>query len=70
MSNAEIRHGKWLIFFSDNPLGLSQFRYAYVHDDFDGADDAMDDRHGYARTVEEAKAEIDAYEEEHKDDDK
>jgi hypothetical protein len=46
--------GKWRIYVSDNPLGMAQFTYAFVHDDYDGADDANDNRHGYARTVVEA----------------
>ncbi len=33
--------------------------WSYVHDDFDGADDANDSRYGYADTVEACKAEID-----------
>lgn len=57
-----IWHGKWRIYFSDSPLPGEA--YAFIHDDFDGADDALDDRHGYARTVDEAKAAIDEKESE------
>ncbi len=57
-------HGKWRIFVGGEMPGEN---YAYVHDDYDGADVAFeiasrDDRYGYARTVEEAKTEIDARE--------
>lgn len=55
-----IWHGKWRIYVSDNPLGMAQFNYAYVHDDYDGDEDS---RAGHARTVDEAKAEIDDREE-------
>lgn len=54
-----IWYGKWRIYISDNPCQQS---YDYVHTDFDGAPDANDGRYGHARTVEEAKAEIDEYE--------
>lgn len=56
----------------DNPIWYRGFRiyindqwfsandaYAYVHDDFDGAPDAFDNRYGACATVEECKAEID-----------
>ena len=36
--------------------------YAFQHDDYDGADDACDNRTGYADTVEAAKARIDEIE--------
>lgn len=56
-----IWHGKWRIYVGGEMPGEN---YAFVHDDYDGADVAFDvasrdDRYGYARTVEEAKAEID-----------
>lgn len=35
------------------------YEYAYVHDDYDGAEDAYDHRHGYTKTIDEAKTEID-----------
>lgn len=35
-----------------------------MHDDFDGAPDAHDHRCGHARTVEDAKRDIDAWHEE------
>jgi hypothetical protein len=35
--------------------------WCYVHDDYDGADDANDDRCGHAPSVEAAKSEIDEW---------
>ena len=35
------------------------FQYDYVHDSYDGAEDAHDNRYGQAHTVEEAKQQID-----------
>ena len=35
------------------------FQYNYVHNDYDGAPDAGDSRCGVARTVQEAKDQID-----------
>lgn len=53
-----IWHGKWRIFHSHTHF----YDFAFCHDDYDGAEDAKDDRCGYANTVEEAKAEIDEWE--------
>ena len=33
--------------------------YEYVHDDYDGAEDSHDNRHGHGESVETCKAEID-----------
>lgn len=41
----------------------NEFTFAFTHDDFDGAPDSKDRRHGYAPTIEAAKAEIDEREE-------
>jgi hypothetical protein len=49
-------HGKWRIFVADAD---SRENYEFVHDDYDGAPDANDFRHGYAPSVDEAKALID-----------
>lgn len=49
-----IWYRKYRIYVSDSP-----FEYEYVHDDYDGADDANDNRCGYGRTVEDCKKEID-----------
>jgi hypothetical protein len=55
-----IWHGKWRIYISDHFYPNDS--YAYVHDDYDGAKDARDSRCGHAHSVEEAKQEIDEYE--------
>ena len=49
---------KWRIFVSDGPYR----GYDYVHDDYDGAPDSHDRRHGFAATAEECQADIDALE--------
>lgn len=35
------------------------FAYEYVHEDYDGAEDANDSRYGHAPSIEACKAEID-----------
>jgi hypothetical protein len=37
-------------------------KYAYVHNDYDGAPDAKDHRHGTAKTIEDCIIEIDEIE--------
>lgn len=64
-----IRHGKWRIYVSESPLPGEN--YAFVHDDYDGADvdhetSSRDRRCGYAATVDAAKQAIDEYEEDHR----
>lgn len=46
------------IFVSDM-YEVHGFNYDYVHDDYDGAEDANDNRHGQAHTIEQCKSEID-----------
>lgn len=53
-----IWHKGYRIYLSDL-YEVHGFQYDYVHDDYDGAEDAGDNRCGQANTVEEAKAEID-----------
>lgn len=50
-----IWHGKWRIYQSHEFFGQ---RYGFTHDDYDGADDANDSRHGHANSVDECKAAI------------
>lgn len=59
-----IRHGKWRIYVSDCPYADL---WSYVHEDYDGTEDGGDNRCGFAKTVDECKAEIDEYEDEHAD---
>lgn len=56
-----IWHGRWRIFHSHHFWQ----DFAFAHDDYDGAEDSNDDRFGYAKTIEEAKAEIDEREADH-----
>lgn len=58
--NQPIWYRDYRIYFADD----GPYTYAFQHDDYDGADDACDNRAGYANTVEEAKAEIDEREDE------
>lgn len=58
-----IWHRGYRIFLSDL-YEVHGFQYDYVHDSFDGAEDANDHRAGQAHSVEAAKAEIDDKEEE------
>ena len=55
--SSPIWYGRWRIYQA--ALG----NWLFSHDDFDGAEDANDMRCGYEHTVEECKAEIDAWEE-------
>lgn len=41
---------------SDSP---EHFNYTFVHDSYDGAEDAHDNRYGHAVSVDDAKAQID-----------
>jgi hypothetical protein len=56
-----IWHGKWRIYLS-YLSGTHGYKYEFVHDDYDGADDANDGRCGVAMTVENAKIQIDEME--------
>lgn len=44
--------GKWRIYLGDYTP------YQFVHDDYDGADDAYDGRHGFGNSVEDCKDQI------------
>jgi hypothetical protein len=66
-----IKHRGWLIFL-DDCAGTYPMGYAFVHEDYDPtplyADDGPSDhRHGWARTLDQAKAEIDEQEDERED---
>lgn len=57
----DIRHGKWTISPTDPLPPIPTWReaaWSYVHDDYDGAPDAGDSRHGYAASPEACIAEI------------
>lgn len=53
-----IWYKKYRIFLS-NLYEVHGFQYDYIHDGFDGAPDAGDNRGGQAHTIEEAKSQID-----------
>jgi hypothetical protein len=66
-----IKHRGWLIFL-DDCAGTHPMGYAFVHEDYDPtplyADDGpSDQRHGWERTLDAAKAEIDCQEDERED---
>lgn len=48
---------KWRIYLGEPEYG-HLFTFAYMHDDYDGAEDAHDTRHGYGATIEACKQEI------------
>ena len=56
-----MRYGSWTIEFDPAPY-RRQFTWTYVHDDYDGAEDARDYRHGYGRSRGECIVEINALE--------
>ena len=51
----------WHIDFDPPPIPTRNCDWQFWHDDFDGAEDANDNRCGYAASLEEAKAEIDLW---------
>jgi hypothetical protein len=62
LPSSKIAHGNWWIEYDPPPIPLRQFDWAYWHNEYDGPEDS---RHGHAASLEAAKAEIDAWEEEH-----
>ena len=58
-----IWHRGWRICIGEPGIHHS-LTYAFAHDDYDGAEDANDHRHGFAPTVQAAKHEIDIREDE------
>jgi len=55
-----IWRGKWRIYLNDS--GPYEARFAFVHDDYDGAEDSGDKRCGYAETQAECERQIDELE--------
>ncbi len=60
----DIMYGDWRIYYDPPPIPSRNCDWHYVHDDFDGAPDAGDNRYGSCATAAECRDEIDAYEEE------
>ena len=54
-----IRYKGYRIYIADL-FPTHGYQYEYCHEDYDGAPDANDQRHGLVNTILEAKAEIDA----------
>lgn len=52
-----IWHGKWRIYL--HHYHSINYPWEFVHDDYDGAEDANDNRNGYAMSVDDAKHRID-----------
>ena len=57
------------ITYDPPPIPLRNSDWQYWHDDYDGADDANDDRHGSAKSLNDCRDEIDTYWRENKMDD-
>jgi hypothetical protein len=57
-----MKYGDWHIEYDPPPIPTRQFDWHYWHDDYDGAEDACDNRHGSVASLEIAMQEIDDYE--------
>lgn len=53
---------KWRIYLSSYDVMYSGYEYVFNHDDYDGAEDAGDNRYGFAKSVDDAKEQIDEME--------
>lgn len=53
-----IWYGKWRIYLSSYAMA-DGYKYVFCHDDYDGAEDANDNRHDHATSIEHAKQLID-----------
>lgn len=47
------------IYYDAPPIPVRTCDWHYVHDDYDGADDSTDNRHGHCASEQECRAEID-----------
>lgn len=56
-----IWYGRYRIYLNDCNID-PQCDYVFVHDDYDGADDANDSRSGFGPTVDDCKNQIDEME--------
>lgn len=54
-----IWYGKWRIYLSSYEAMEAGYEYVFCHDDYDGADDANDNRYGFAKSVADAQNQID-----------
>ena len=51
----------WSISFDFPPIPIRDFDWSATHPDYDGAEDANDNRYVHARTREAVEAEVDAW---------
>lgn len=58
-----IWYGKWRIYVNEYNYN-GRYPYKFVHDDYDGAYDANDNRNGIATSIEDAKHCIDHWDDE------
>ncbi|API59552.1 hypothetical protein BSL82_09685 [Tardibacter chloracetimidivorans] len=64
MTNAQhtvksMRYGDWHIEYNPPPVPFRSADWQFWHDDFDGAEDACDNRYGHAGSIEDAMNDID-----------
>ena len=59
-----IVYGKWRIYYDPTPLPYRTLDWTYVHDDYDGAPDANDNRCGRNASAEDCIAAIKEMEDE------
>ena len=57
----------YVIWYDPPPVPTDAWNWHYHHDDFDGAEDADDNRYGHCPTKEQCIGEIDDYIEDHED---
>ena len=56
------RYRNYIITYDPPPIPTRQFDYQFVHDDYDGADDANDRRAGHAESPDACRSAIDEIE--------
>jgi hypothetical protein len=49
--SGKIMFGKWHIYYDPKPIPTHAFDWSFYHDDYDGAPDSNDCRHGYAESI-------------------
>ena len=54
-----IKYNGFIITHWAKPIPDRSHDYDFVHEDYDGAEDAQDNRHGSGSSVEDCKAQID-----------
>lgn len=62
-------YGPWRVYFDPPPIPTRNCDWHFYHDDYDGAPDSCDQRHGSAPSFAEALCECDRYEDELEDGD-